>query len=115
MSETTYHSTGDMIDYTPGSAAAAGAVVFTGLICGQVVADLEANQKGALRIEGVISVPKASGTVFAGGALVHWNSTTKLAVASAANGIMGRAVGGGADGQTFVLVRLNSATTVVPA
>ena len=107
MSETTYHSTGDLIDYTPGSAAAAGAIVFTGLICGQVVADLEATQKGALRIEGVISVPKASATVLAAGAVTHWNNTTKLAVAATADGIMGKAVGGGADGQTFVLVKLN--------
>lgn len=109
MSETTYHSEGVLIDYTPsGSDAAAGEIVFTGTICGQVVADVADGKPGALRIEGVIKVPKASATVIAGGADVHWDDSAGLAVASSADGVMGKAVGGGADGDDHVLCKLNA-------
>ncbi len=36
----------------------------------------------------VIRVPKDTATVFADGSQVHWNATTKLAVAAAADGVM---------------------------
>lgn len=113
MSESTYHSEGVLIDYTPGTAKAAGDIEFHGDIAGQVVTDLAANEKGALRIEGVVSLTKASGTVFAAGAVVHWDNTNELAVASETDGIVGRAVGGGADGQTYVLVKLNATPAAV--
>ncbi len=107
MSETVFHSDGNLIDYTPAGAKAAGDIVFVGTLCGQVVSDIEANQKGALRVEGVVQVAKASATVLAAGAAVHWNNTTKLAVVAAADGKMGVAIGGGANGETFVLVKIN--------
>lgn len=109
MSDTSYVAEGVLLDYTPGSAALAGAIVFAGGLCGQVVTDLDANQKGARRVEGVIRVAKQSATVFANGAPVHWDSGNKRASTTAVNGLMGIAVGGGADGDLYVNVRLNSA------
>lgn len=107
--DTVFHSEGVLVDYRPVAAAKAGEIVFHGTMCGQVVADIEAGMLGARRTEGVISVTKALTDVFDPLAAVdvHWNSTTKTASLVAANGLMGRAVGGGANGQSYVLVKLN--------
>lgn len=107
MAVTTYISTGELVDYRPEAAVAAGDIVFRGTRCYQVVADVAAGQLGALRHRGVIRLNKASATVFADGAVVSWNGTTKLAVVGGSGGTVGRAVAGGADGQTFVDVLMN--------
>lgn len=108
MSDTSYVSEGCLLDYTPASAVSAGDIVFVGSMCGQVVSAVGASEQGALRVEGVIRVAKQSATVFANGDPVHWDSGNTRASTSAVSGLMGVAVGGGADGQTYVDVRLNA-------
>ena len=108
MSDTIYHSTGALIDYTPSSAASAGDVVFVGSMAGQVVTDIDASQKGALRVDGVVRVAKQSATVFVAGDPVHWDAGNARASITAVSGLMGAAVGGGADGDLYVDVRLNT-------
>ena len=108
MSDTTFVKNGDLLDYTPGSAASAGGIVFVGALCGQVVTDLAADQLGALRVAGVIRVAKESATVFAVGDPVHWDAGNTRASITAVSGLMGSAVGGGENGDLYVDVRLNS-------
>lgn len=107
MSATTFLQEGNIVDYTPLAAAKSGDLVWIGTLAAQVCTDIEAGKTGAARVEGIISVPKAAATVFAGGAVVHWNNTTKLAQTAAADGMIGVAVGGGANGDTYVSVKLN--------
>jgi predicted RecA/RadA family phage recombinase len=111
MSGTTFRQAGEQLDYTPASAVASGALVQRGLTVGHASRDIAASTLDALQVEGVIRVPKASATVFsvAGAAPVHWNSGTSLAVTTKGLLYLGSAVGGGADGDTYVDVKLNDA------
>jgi len=111
MSGTQFRQAGEQLDYTPASAVASGALVQRGLTVGHAPRPIAANQLDALQVEGVIRVPKASATVFsvAGAAPVYWNSGTSLAVTDKGRLFLGSAVGGGADGETFVDVKLNDA------
>lgn len=99
---------GEQIDITPVGAVAAGGVVFLGTtLCGHAPRAIAAGELGSIQVQGVVSVPKAAGTVFAAGAVVYWNSGTSLAVTSDGSPRMGVAVAGGANGQLFVHVLLN--------
>lgn len=102
--KTVYRQAGELIDYTPAAAVDAGDLVFRGSIVGQVTNGVAANEPGALRTCGVIRLTKASATVFAtaSAAEVYWDASTDLAVTSAGYPLVGVAVGGGADGDTYV-------------
>ena len=109
MPDTYFEQEGTLLDYTPAVDTEAGAIVFLGTECGQVVATVSANEKGARRVEGVIKVTKQPADVFdiATRADVHWDATNLRAATAAADGLMGKAVGGGANGQDYVMVKLN--------
>ncbi len=112
--ESTYVQSGNFLTYTPSAAATAGDLVFLGDVCGQVTNSVAADMPTALRIDGVIRLTKASGTVFSTtvAAPVYWDSATDLAVTSG-KGLVGVAVAGGADGQTYVDVLLNAPSAAV--
>lgn len=59
MAEAVYVQTGDRIDYTPGSAVAAGEVVVINGLCFVAVNDIPANTLGALYTRGVFDVALA--------------------------------------------------------
>jgi predicted RecA/RadA family phage recombinase len=109
MTNTLFRQAGEQLDFTPASAVAAGDLVRRGLTVGHAPRPIAAGTMDALQVEGVIRVPKASATVFsvAGGAPVYWNAGTGLAVGTSNALYLGSAVGGGADGETFVDVKLN--------
>ncbi len=97
------------IDYTPAADVAAGDVVVQGDLVGVAKLDIAANTLGALAVDGVFDVPKASGggTAIAAGAKVYWDATNKQATATAdANKYMGKTVKAAADADTTVRVRL---------
>lgn len=100
---------GDLLDYIPGAAAQAGDLVYRGAIAGQVVCSVAAGERGALRVSGVVRVPKASATVFsvANGDKVYYDTATFLAVTDNTKKLTGTAVGGGANGDLYVDVLLN--------
>lgn len=73
------------IDYTPGSAVAVGDVVQLGdLFC---IADrpIAANKLGALAIEGVFTLPKATGAVTQG-ATLYWDHVNSKITTAADDG-----------------------------
>lgn len=82
-------SDGEMIDHTPGSTVAVGAMVAigTGLV-GVASQAIAANALGALQVEGVADVDKATGagTNFAVGTKLYLNTSTGKVTSSANDG-----------------------------
>ena len=107
MSLTTVKQTGDLINYTPGADAAAGAIVVQGELIGQVVADTPANTLGALRIEGVITAPKLSTDVVTVGAVLYWDAgNSRCTITASTHKKIGKAVSAAGSGATSVDVKL---------
>ncbi|MCA9132938.1 MAG: DUF2190 family protein [Planctomycetales bacterium] len=107
MSLTTFRQTGDLIDYTPSGAASAGDIVVQSELVGQVVADLAAGQKGALRIEGVITAPKLSSDEVDIGDVLYWDAgNSRCTTTASTHKIMGKAVSAAGSGATSVDVKL---------
>jgi len=110
MAEAVKVSSGEMVDYTPSIDVAAGTVVVQGNLVGIALQPIAANTKGALAVQGVFDVAKASETVFSAGANVYWHDTNNVAVTTDGNGsnkLMGKAVADAASGATLVRVRLS--------
>lgn len=112
-------SVGSEINYTPGSAVAAGAVVVLGstpLIATQAIA---ANELGTLSAEGVFDIPQAAETIHAGDS-VYWDDNGSPYGGTASSGcatetatsnyLLGIAEKDSANTDTYVRVRLTSAT-----
>jgi len=75
-------SDGKYLDYTPGSAVAAGDVVVLGSLVAVAPRPIAANVMGAVAIEGVFSMPCASGATGAQGSAINWYATSGVAHAS---------------------------------
>lgn len=101
---------GEYIDYTPGSAVAAGAVVVQGELVGVAKGDMEANRLGALAVTGVFDFAKetSGGATFAVGVIAYWDATKKKATPTATgNKQIGKVVRAAAEADTTVRVRLS--------
>lgn len=83
MSLTSYVQRGDLLDYTPGSNVSAGDMVVSGEQVGQVVADTLSGMLGALRVEGVIRVPKLSTDTTVLGTILYWDAANSRATTTA--------------------------------
>jgi predicted RecA/RadA family phage recombinase len=105
----TFVQDGRYVDYTPGSAVSAGAVVVQADLVGVAVRDIPANTLGVLAVEGVFTFPKATGasTAIAVGTTVYWASGTSTATATAtSNKLIGKVVKAAVDADATVLVKL---------
>jgi predicted RecA/RadA family phage recombinase len=84
-----FHAKGDSIDHTPGSAVAVGAMVAVGTgLVGIADRPIAASELGALVVEGVFYVDKATGagTNFAVGTKLYLNTSTGKVTSSANDG-----------------------------
>jgi predicted RecA/RadA family phage recombinase len=72
-----FHSEGDVIDYTPGSAVTAGTCVLFGALIGFPERDIAASAKGSLRIRGVVEHDKADSQAWTAGAKLYWDDSAK--------------------------------------
>lgn len=107
MSTTTYRHTGDIIDYTPGSNVSAGDIIVQNELCGQVVADTLSGEKGALRVTGVINIPKLSTDVVAVGDAIYWDAgNTRGTKTASTHKMIGKAVEAAGNGVTDVDILL---------
>jgi len=111
MPVATFVQDGCAVDYTPGSAVAAGDVVVQGDLIGIAKRPIAANELGSLSVEGVFDVPKATGasTAIAAGASVYWDvadAEAKTDDESGANKLLGKTTKAAADGDATVRVRL---------
>ena len=112
MATATFIHDGNSIDYTPGSAVAAGDVVVQGELVGVAKTPIAASALGALAIAGVFDFPKATGasTAIAAGAKVYWDvadTEAKEDDESAANKLIGKVIVAAGDDDATVRVRLN--------
>ncbi|MEO2031494.1 MAG: DUF2190 family protein [Planctomycetaceae bacterium] len=112
MTTTTFRHEGAAVDYTPGTAVAAGDVIVQTDLIGVARLDIEANQLGALAVEGVFDFPKATGgsTAIPAGAIVYWDvgdSEAKEDSESGANKLLGKTVAAAGDNDASVRVRLS--------
>jgi len=105
---------GCYIDYTPGSAVAAGDVVVVGTLVGIADEAIDANRKGALAISGVYKIAKeATATEFAAGAAVYWDAADGECNTDSGNPFIGKAIAAAAATDTHVYVVLLTAQAAV--
>lgn len=109
MAIANYVSSGDSVDYTPGSDVAAGSPVVHGTQVGVTKVAIPANTLGTLHLVGTYDVDSASATTFSAGALVYWNAASGKATATNTDVFMGRAAVAKVSGETKVRVRLTPA------
>jgi predicted RecA/RadA family phage recombinase len=112
MATAVFVQSGDQIDYTPGSAVAAGAVVVQGDLIGVAKQPIAANVLGALAVSGVFDFPKATGggSGIAAGATVYWDVADQQAKTDSetgANKLLGKTTAAAGDNDTTVRVRLS--------
>ena len=115
MAQAVPYAPGKYIDYTPGSAKSIGDVVVQGDLIGVCVADIAANEKGALQIEGLLKFAKITGA-FTSGALIYWDEdgdplggtagTGAATTTSTGNKLIGKATVAAAETDTTVQVRM---------
>ena len=77
-----YVADGDLLDYTPSSAVAAGEVVVLGAMVAVAPRPIAANALGSVAVEGVFEMPCASGATGAQGSAINWYATSGVAHAS---------------------------------
>lgn len=96
-----------LIDHTPSSAVAAGGVVVLNDLVAVAPVAIAANALGAVSVEGVWSMPKATGAI-GQGALVYWDATAgNITTTSSGNKRAGKAAAAAASADTSVKVLIN--------
>ena len=58
---TRFHQDGKILDYAPAVAVSSDDIIVTGDIIGIALADIPANEVGAIGVDGVYAVPKVAG------------------------------------------------------
>ena len=109
MAQATFVHDGHAIDYTPGSAVAAGDVIVQGELVGVTRSPIAAGALGSLAVDGVFDFAKATGggTAISSGANVYWDDTNNVATTTATgNKLIGKCVRAAADADTTVRVRM---------
>lgn len=112
MATATFVHEGGTINYTPGSAVAAGDVVVQGELVGVAKQPIAANALGALAVTGVFDFPKATGvgTGITAGAKVYWDAGNTVATTddgTGANKLIGKVVTAAGDDDATVRVRMS--------
>lgn len=77
-----YVADGDILDYTPALAVAAGDVVVIGSLVAVAPRAIAAGALGALAVDGVWEMPCATGATGAQGSAINWYATSGVAHAS---------------------------------
>lgn len=96
-----------LIDHTPSSAVAAGDVVVLNDLVTVAPRAIAANKLGAVAVEGVWSMPKASGAI-GQGAIVYWDATAGNVTTTATNNKRaGKAAKAAGANDTTVQVLIN--------
>jgi len=93
MTQARFIHDGNSIDYTPGSAVAAGDVVVQSNVVGIAKLDIAASALGALAVTGIFDVVKATGAIDAGAA-VYWDAAGNPVGGTAGSGAATATAGG---------------------
>ncbi len=84
---------GDTIDYTPGSAVTAGAVIVLGAIVAIATQDIPANTLGALAIRGHFRFPKIDALAISAGDKLYWDPAGNPVDGDAGSGAITKTAG----------------------
>lgn len=96
-----------LIDHTPSSAVAAGGVVVLNDLVTVAPVAIAANALGAVSVDGVWDMPKATGAI-GQGALVYWDATAgNVTTTASGNKRAGKAAKAAASGDATVQVLIN--------
>ncbi len=103
---------GNLLDVTPGADVASGAGYLVGAgttgILGVAVANIANGAVGAVRVSGVVELPKLSTDVVAVGDALYWDDTNKRLTKTATNNsFAGHATVAAGNGVLVVQVLLN--------
>ena len=108
MADATFIQSGASIDYTPGSAVLAGAVVVQVNLVGVACRPIAANELGSLAVEGIFSFVKTAGLQINVGDLVYWDTAPPEAnKTSASNFLIGKCTKASATTDTRVEVKMD--------
>ncbi len=108
MPQATYVHSGCAVDYTPGTAVAAGDVVVQGDLVGVVKRPIAANELGAVEVAGVFDFAKNTGVAYSIGTILYWDDTNNVVTTTATgNKQIGKSVRAAASADTTVRVRLS--------
>jgi predicted RecA/RadA family phage recombinase len=108
MPQAKFVQVGDAIDYTPGSAVAAGDVIVQGDLIGVTKLPIAANQLGALHVDGIFDFAKNTGVSFTVGQILYWDDTANQATAtSSGNKQIGKCVKAAGTSDTTVRIRMS--------
>lgn len=106
---TKYVMSGDVIDYTAGSAVSSGQVLLIGARVGVALNAIAAGATGAVAVEGVFTIAKLGTDVVAQGALLYWDNTnSRLTTTASGNTLAGYAAKAAGSGVTTVEINLNA-------
>lgn len=98
---------GKVLDYTAAADIASGQFVLVGAIGAVALAAIANGATGPVQVEGVFSVPKASGAVTQG-AKLYWDAgNSVLTTTSSGNTIVGVAAAAAQSGDARVSILLN--------
>lgn len=106
---TNYVQEGDVLMVAAGGTPiASGAVILFGKRIGIAIANIGANESGAMAVEGVFSIAKLSTDVVAQGALLYWDATNlRLTTTASGNTLAGYAAAAAGNGATVVNININ--------
>jgi predicted RecA/RadA family phage recombinase len=100
---------GEVLALAAPYAVSSGGGALIGAIFGVAVTTLANGDVGNFQLEGVYTLPKATGAAATLGAKAYWNDTNKNVTATAStNTLIGVFVAAYASGDTSALVRLNA-------
>lgn len=92
---------GELLDYTPSSAVAAGEVVLVTDRCFVAPRAIAANEKGSLQTRGVFTIQKTTGEAWTLGQKLYWVAgTSKASTTAGSNKVLGYAAAAYASGAT---------------
>jgi predicted RecA/RadA family phage recombinase len=104
-----YIQEGDRIALAAPYAVSSGGGALIGAVFGVAVTDLANADVGTFVLEGVFTLPKATGAAATLGAKAYWDNTNKKVTAtSTSNTLIGVFVAAYASGDTLANVRLNA-------
>lgn len=108
MAHATYIQRGAVLDYVNSTNATieAGTIVSLTTRCGVAAADIPAGTTGAVMVEGVFELPKATGAITLGAACYYVAADGKVGTTASSNIPCGYCVEAAASGDATVKVKL---------
>lgn len=101
-----YIQDGDVIEITAGATITSGQMVKAGVLVGVALGSAASGEKVRIALEGVFTLPKASGGITVGAAVYHVAADNNLSTTASGNTFAGHAVEAAASGDATVKVRL---------